>query len=364
MLLNDLRPFRRWILLILPTMSTPLKKIDRKNVPMLWGLSFQLMLIGIILFFTYINKPYPHLHDYEVLFTLYYFCGACIINYWLLPQFFYKKQYLSFLLWLILILVFMVFLKGDYLEELFYEDDEKSSSFRHAIYNLVEMAPSMLLFIGVKFSADILERNAEVERLKAVASESELQFLKSQINPHFLFNNLNNLYSYSLENSPKTPKIILGLSSLLRYMLYDSQSKFVPLEKEIKYLEDYVILQELQIENRGKIVFEAVGQFEGKSIAPLILIVFVENCFKHSTSSQAKGIVIEVKVSIVHNHFFMTCKNTFGSHKNTDHLTSGIGLDNVKARLRLLYPNAHELLITSKENIFEVSLSINLTPEV
>lgn len=111
-----------------------------------------------------------------------------------------------------------------------------------------------------------------------MVAESRMQFLKSQINPHFLFNNLNNLYAYALENSPKTPKIILELSALLRYMLYDCQADYVPLAKEIKCLNDFINLQELQIENRGTIEFNISGKAENQLVAPLILIVFIENC--------------------------------------------------------------------------------------
>lgn len=346
---------------ILPNMISWIKKFRLSSSSLLIEVLFQLSLVGLLIFFTYLNKNHPHLHLYEVVFLLLYFSAACLINYWLLPSFFYKKKPLQFFLGLLFVLAMVVILEEKFLEdgfELSYRQDELT--FRKAIYTLIECSPVILLFVGIKFGWDILKQQTEVEKLKSAVAESELQFLKSQINPHFLFNNLNNVYAYALENSPKTPAIILELSSLLRYMLYDCRENYVPLEKEVKYLKDFVNLQELQIEDRGTINFSTKGNFESKLIAPLILIVFVENCFKHSTSSQSKGIIINVRLEIEGDILRMYCSNTYSDSKNTDHLSSGIGLENVKSRLELLYPDAHALKITQQNHFFNVFLQIKL----
>ena len=218
----------------------------------------------------------------------------------------------------------------------------------------------MGLFVGIKIAWDIQRKNNELELMKVSAQESELRFLRSQINPHFLFNNLNNLYAHALEESPKTPAIILELSSLLRYMLYDSKGQYVDLKKELKYLTDFVHLQELQIENRGKIDYKIRGTSKGLKIAPLILIVFVENCFKHSSSSQSSGIEIEIDIRIVESRLYMYCSNTFSLQKNTDQLSRGIGMNNVRSRLQMIYPNAYQLSVQQSTGLYEVHLEIDL----
>jgi len=214
--------------------------------------------------------------------------------------------------------------------------------------------------VGFKFAWDAQQKQSELEQLNTAMAESRMQFLKSQINPHFLFNNLNNLYAYALEESPKTPTIILKLSSLLRYMLYDCQEKLVLVEKEINSLQDFIHLQELQIEDRGDIQFTTSGQTSNWKIAPLILIVFIENCFKHSTSSQTDNIQIDIDLAIQGAQLIMNCSNTFSPTTNTQKLTKGIGLKNVKDRLALLYPNAHQLDIQENRNVYKVQLELVL----
>ncbi|MEL6944115.1 MAG: histidine kinase, partial [Bacteroidota bacterium] len=208
---------------------------------------------------------------------------------------------------------------------------------------------------------DALNKQREVENLKATVQESELQFLKSQINPHFLFNNLNNLYSYAIENSPKTPDIILQLSSILRYMLYECKAEFVPLTKEIEQLENFTQLNELQIEDRGTIQFHNQDIQTNYQIAPLILIVFIENAFKHSQASQSEDIFIDIDVRLSPKgmlHF--SCKNNYQPVTNTENLAHGIGLENVKKRLELLYPNKYNLKINKTKSMYKVDLSIQL----
>ncbi|MEO0331173.1 MAG: histidine kinase, partial [Bacteroidota bacterium] len=195
--------------------------------------------------------------------------------------------------------------------------------------------------------------------------ESELQFLKSQINPHFLFNNLNNLYSYAIDYSPQTPEIILKLSSVLRYMLYECKEKLVPLVKEVKQLENFTQLSQLQIEERGVVNFTAQTNQSDYQIAPLILIVFIENAFKHSQSGQSENIRIDISIQLSEEGALeFWCRNNFSVDTNTENLASGIGLANVKKRLQLLYPNAHQLRIKETENQYEVSLSMQLTKQV
>ena len=168
---------------------------------------------------------------------------------------------------------------------------------------------------------DAFTKQKEVDKLEDAVKESQLQYLKSQINPHFLFNNMNNIYAYALEGSEKTPEIILELSGLLRYMLYECKEKFVPLEKEVEHLRKFVNLYRLQIEDRGKVEFSIEGLIKNHRIAPLILIVFVENAFKHSQSSQSNDIEIDIKVKISDDDkLYFQCSNSYEQTSNVDKL--------------------------------------------
>lgn len=325
---------------------------------------FQMALFVILQLFTAFNKSSdPHIHFWEILYSANKVTVAMIINYYMLPRYFYRKKYVHFITGIIILTAAAVFVEEFIFEGLIYSNT-RESYFPEILYRIGGFLPTILLFVGFKFAWDARIKQAELEKLKSAVAESELQFLKSQINPHFLFNNLNNLYAHALENSAKTPTIILELSSLLRYMLYDCREKLVPLEKEFKYLRDFVHLQELQIENKGTIHFKTTGNTSGKFIAPLILIAFVENCFKHSTSSQTNKIRININLKIDHHHLSLHCTNSFSSKSNLDKLSRGIGLENVKSRLDLLYPNAHALEINSENYLYEVNLKLNLTNTV
>ena len=226
---------------------------------------------------------------------------------------------------------------------------------------MLDTLPIITIISGFKFAWDALTKQREVDELKDAVKESELLFLKSQINPHFLFNNLHNLYSYAIVQSPKTPEIILELSSVLRYMLYECKEKDVPLKKEMEQLENFINLYELQIEERGNVQFHVRNINGSYRIAPLILIVFIENAFKHSTASQSDEILIEVNIELREKGILdFLCRNSYRKQSNTDSLSHGIGLENVKKRLQLLYPDAHQLNIHQEEEIYEVHLTLKL----
>ncbi len=189
--------------------------------------------------------------------------------------------------------------------------------------------------------------------------EAELSFLRSQIHPHFLFNTLNNLYALTLIKSEKTPDIVLKLSGLLDYMIYKSNDKFVPLSKELEILESYIELEKLRYNNRLDLEYKVVGETDPYKIAPLILLPFIENSFKHGASNDRTNPKIRIKVEIDDNCLKLKVVNsTLGNKKKDETLSEGIGLKNVKRRLELIYPDSHKLKIKSGEKQFEVKLSI------
>lgn len=298
----------------------------------------------------------------EFVFAVNYLLATLLINYWLLPHFLYRKRYLLFTVLTALVILLAIIVEEFALEPLLLPNTKIAERFLGFFFNLLDIGPVLLLFVGFKLAWDNLHQQSRLEQAEKEKVDSQLQFLKSQLNPHFLFNNLNNLYSYAQENSPKTQEIILQLSAILRYMLYESGEKFVPLEKELKYLEDFIRLQELQMEDRGEVHFVVEGSPYGKRIAPLILITFVENCFKHSLSSQADDIRIDIRAVISNHQLVFHCTNTFSESSSTadEYLNNGIGLGNVRKRLALLYTERHQLATYPKDGLYVVELELQL----
>ncbi|MDG2279342.1 MAG: histidine kinase [Flavicella sp.] len=321
---------------------------------------FQLILhVTVFVFFSF-DRKIEGIDYLQLYFFLNYVVAALFINYFLLPRFFYKNKYLEFAISVTVLLGLVIFLEEVVLEQIFYPDT-RGKKFSKMFYNLLSTAPTITILVGFKFAWDALIKQREVSQLKEYVKESELQFLKSQINPHFLFNNMNNLYSYAVEGSPKTPELILEFSAVLRYMLYDCRAEFVPLIKEMDQLENYVNLSKLQIEGRGNAILTITGVKPGFQIAPLILNVFIENAFKHSVSSMTNDIEIEINVAVdASGVLSFCCKNSFLETSNTESLDKGIGLDNVRKRLELMYPNTYNLEIMVENFKYEVYLKMEL----
>jgi len=291
---------------------------------------------------------------------LFYSVATVAITYYLMPRFLYKKKYRQFFLGSALLVAAVITIEEVVLEPLLFPNTKRAETFPGIYVSLLGVLPVMFILSGCKFGWDALKKQAQIDELETTIQESELQFLRSQINPHFLFNNLNNLYSYALQESPKTPEIILEMSGVLRYMLYESKEQFVPLKKELEQLGNFIRLYKLQIEDRGEVQFD-VDKIEGEyKIAPLILIVFIENAFKHSQSGQSSDIEIDMSVKLNNSTLEFRCKNNYQSGFSLDSVAKGIGLKNVRKRLELLYPKKHILEIKETDNAYNVYLRLEL----
>lgn len=322
---------------------------------------FQVVLNVVVFIFFAFDRRIPGIEPHQFFFFLTYAMAGLIINYYLLQRYLYKNRYWEFAIYTLVVVALVIFIEEAILEKIFYPET-RGRHFLGIFYNLLSTMPTITILVGFKFAWDAFTRQREVQELKNFVKESELQFLKSQINPHFLFNNMNNLYSYAVEQSPRTPELILEFSSVLRYMLYECKARFVPLKKEIEHLENFINLSKLQIEGRG-IVNVRVGAIPSNyRIAPLILTVFVENAFKHSGSSQTDNISIDVTVNVDEKGTLsFICNNSYLTQSNTESLDKGIGLENVKKRLELIYPDSHQLDIKTGDGLYKVALSIDLS---
>jgi len=190
---------------------------------------------------------------------------------------------------------------------------------------------------------------------------AELQLLKAQVHPHFLFNTLNNIYSFSLENSPKTPELILKLSSLLSYMLYDCKTDEVRLENEIKIMKNYIDLERERYGNKIEISWSVDGEIKDKFIAPLLMLPFLENAFKHGTSEQIEKSWLSVDISVMHDT--LKCKIANSKNEYVSLRANGIGINNVKKRLEFIYPGKYDLKINDEGDFFVVSMMLILADE-
>lgn len=325
-------------------------------------LLFQVLVHMVVFLFYALDKDDTVISMHEVVFFATYASAGIFINFFLMPRFYKTKDLYQTILYIVFTILLVVFVE-EYIIEPFFFDDIRGKTIK-LILASISIVPIIMILTGFKFGWDAIYMQREMDNLKETARKNELQFLKSQINPHFLFNNLNNLYAYALEASPKTPEIILELSGLLRYMLYECKEKYVSLRKEVEQLENFINLNELQIETRGQVDFKSSGVKDGFKIAPLILIVFIENAFKHSVSSQSNAINVNIKIDVDDDGLLnFICKNSYQNTTNTKDLANGIGLANVKKRLDLLYKDNYQLDCTSEDNIYKVQLVMQLKNE-
>jgi len=205
------------------------------------------------------------------------------------------------------------------------------------------------------FKSERLKNQMEKEKMT-----SELALLKSQINPHSLFNNLNSIYSLAVKKSEDAPKAIVKLSEMMRYILYDSSVNQISLDQEIDHLQNYLDLQKLRIHREAMLLFEQRGDWKGKTIAPMLLEPFVENAFKHGNIHQPQA-EIQLNLVVAENRLHFTVSNTVDRKTIQKDSYSGIGLVNIQKRLNLVYPNRHTLRLQPGNDYYRVELTIELS---
>ncbi|MGV3539988.1 MAG: sensor histidine kinase [Rufibacter sp.] len=221
----------------------------------------------------------------------------------------------------------------------------------------------IFLFLSwlARVTENLVLNTIKKEQLEKQAAEAELHYLKAQINPHFLFNTLNNIHTLVYKQAPAASEAVMQLASLMRYMIYESNAPTVPLTREINYLEDYINLQQLRYRQSPVVDLEIKGNPDSCQIAPLLFVHLLENAYKHSPARLEPG-AIKVRVEIRAQSLTFQIQNPMGTHqKNALEEHGGIGLPNVKKRLALLYPNQHTLEIENSGELFTVRLEINGT---
>jgi LytS/YehU family sensor histidine kinase len=293
--------------------------------------------------------------------------------YYLVPKFFLKKKYVLFALNLLLLYIIVfglgVLLISHLSKSLIHAigttNEHPYIFLRGTIIRLFGNAP---LICGVLLSLKTLktwhQKQVENETLTREKANAELQLLKAQIHPHFLFNTLNNIYSFTLTKSSLAAELVQKLSDMLSYMITDCEQIMVPLEKETQLIEDYIGLEKVRYGDRLDIQMHINGDCKNKMIAPLLMIPFVENCFKHGASIMRGKQWMQLSIHVNNNVLYFNLTNSKPLHPVNSKSKNGIGLLNVKKRLALLYPDKHHLIITANDGVYNVQLQIELQTQL
>lgn len=335
----------------------------KKSWQIFWHIFFWLSIISLFLF---LAQDDTHLDNTGlfVVFLLYpaINIGLFYLNYLVyIPNFLNKKKYTAYAI--VVAITIIIFGLGKYGIGLFFKPyvlihmKQVLSFWQYFIGTVFTSLTFVFLSTVLKFTTDWflnerIQRDLENQRLNA-----ELSFLKSQINPHFLFNSLNSIYSLAYQRSETTPDAILKLSEIMRYMLYECNDNEVALQKELQYLQNYIELQKIRFGENAYIDFKINGKVDGQQIVPLLLIAFIENAFKHGVANDPEA-AIRILIETDKNHLYFFIQNR--KHNNNRDNLGGIGLMNVKRRLDLLYPGRYKLNIVNEDEIYTCELSLEL----
>lgn len=223
-----------------------------------------------------------------------------------------------------------------------------------------EINRSIFLFGSAVFASISFGMSDHLKKMRKDKMVAELSYLKAQINPHFLFNTLNSIYSLAIIKSDLTPTAIVKLSGMMRYAISETADQFVPLQKELNYINSYIDLQKMRLGDTAIVNYSWNGNVEDKTVAPLILIPFIENAFKHGVNPEETS-QIDIQISVSETHLYLHVFNLKVPHQIDRESQSGIGLDNGRHQLQYLYPEKHELKIDNNNFSFTVNLKLQLT---
>ena len=304
---------------------------------------------------------------YNGLFHLTLLPGIYINLFLLIPKVLGKNNYFLYLIFMMLTIIISSAFNILFFEHLV--DYVLPGYYFISYYEFYDIAQFFIAYIGLttllKLSKAWFQLSASEKKLSIVEKEkldAELRALKSQINPHFLFNSLNNLYALSLKGDQQTSAFILKLSEVMRYMIYESNGNFVLLKNELNFIKNYVDLQKLRSDTRAHISFRISGKVRQQKIAPLLFIPFIENSFKHGIKGKTGQTYVNIDLEVNDNELLLKVENNKGSvdEVETGHF-KGIGLNNVRKRLTLIYPEKHHLTICDRNEVFSVQLKLILS---
>ena len=307
---------------------------------------------------------------YRIVFTLPVdMIAAYLTAYLLLPSLLFRKKYLLFAITFIVSAVCLILLQRVilwyYSYPVLYKVEPSLPFFKiNWLSSFTNIYLAAFLVAVVKLVRQNFSEQKRLQSMQKEQVEAELKFLKAQVHPHFLFNTLNNLYGLTLDRSEKAPEVVLRLSDLLNYMLYECNEPTILVRKEIKLIENFLALERIRYGDSLSINFKVEGETAGKKIAPMLLLPFVENAFKHGVSkvSSKARVMIHLEVSGPDLLFEVANSKPMLVEKDETGYTEGIGLKNVKRRLDLIYPGNFRLNLIEKDQEFRIILNLKLDP--
>ena len=334
-----------------------------------WVISY----LFFILFFGRANRDYQTTIVFASLLFPLGIGTSYFLNYYLIPRFLFRGDYARFALFLfytfvmslwceLMISMFVFTIVSDFQV---YKLDPSSFD---VVFLLVGLYFIILAFIAIEQvrRAFLVEKeNTRLEKIQLETDlklhEAELKLLRAQIHPHFLFNTLNNLYGLTLEKSELAPELVLKLSDLMDYMLYKCNRPKVQLNSELEHLKNYLEIERIRYGKKLKTEFGVEGKTNQLQIAPMLLLAFFENAFKHGASKSVQNPFVNIHIKIEEQQVeLQICNSRNPLYEKTEDYTKGIGLKNVQKRLELIYPDRHQLEIIQKNETFEIRLQLLL----
>ncbi len=326
--------------------------------------------LAVLVFYCSINcdeAKFAAQLSFNLLQLPFFMVAYYLLQYLLIPKLLNHKKYFGFSL-LALTLGIAITLLHRYLEvyfidPIFYPDFKpKFLTLTIFLSQLLKLFTPAVAVIAVKSHLDKMKEKDRLHALKEQRITTELKYLKAQLNPHFLFNTLNNLYSFVLNNSPKAPDMILRLSEILDYALYKSQEAFVPVSQEVKLIDNYLELEKIRYGERLNVNFNKHSDTLNSPITPLLLLSIVENAFKHGAGRGLESPEIKIDIKEEGSELNFNVWNTkpeTSIQESNDAYKCGIGLKNIKRQLQLIYPNRHEVETNEGKDFFQLNLRIN-----
>jgi len=318
-----------------------------------WHISFWIMFIIIEILGAY--QPvfeFPYIYFFIIRELSFIVFGYTLILF-LFPALIYRRKYFYY----VIIGLALVVIQSKFQLVVYKYFKLNGYEYFNMGYSLPNVFLFFVLITFLKLGKDYYFKQQQMAEEKQRRTELELEFLKSQISPHFLFNTMNNLYGLSVIKSDLLPPLMLQLSDLLRYSLYETNQPFVPLEKEINYIKNYIDLEKIRIGDRLKLTINIENEnYNNIYIAPIILIIFVENAFKHSRAVVDNKINISFDLYLKNDWIVFVVKNNFIELEKDKH--SGIGLENVRKRLEFLYQNEYVLDTNISNDIYTTTIKL------
>jgi len=332
-----------------------------------WVIHFVYRLYLMGYFYTYDSDEF-----YTQLFLLPVRIGATYFTiYIVLRRFLFQKRLMGFLFWLIVSVIGTVFIRRIVLYEVIFSfapqlnyDQTEFWNFKSITHSVIYIYPVVTLAVIIYVVHEWFKKEKHRLETQKEKLEAELKYLKNQINPHFLFNTINNIYSLVLEKSKKAPDALLKLSDMLNYLLYESNTDKIHLSKEIQNLQDYIELEKFRYGDKLEVIFNYEVRSSDITIPPLLLLPFVENSFKYGAGESVENSWIHINLNEDNHHITFKVENSIDEKvaiKNGEN--GGIGLSNVKKRLMLMFHNKHKLKTLKSSESFIIILQLDLRNE-